>query len=285
MQAFDQCLTNPNRPFICVMGGKKLSTKLPLTRSLLLHLDKLVIGGAMAFTFLQSLGIPIGKSLAEESCLHEARSILQDAKARGITVLLPRDVLCAETHLSPNPDSKLGDDIFVALLDLEHGIPPNSAGFDIGPLTQRDIRKELDIEFGTILWNGPLGLYEVESFSEGTFKIIDLLRDLTEKGGVRTFLCGGDTVSSVEQHLHSNDKASLTVSEGGHSHMHEKNCKEYFTHMSIAGGAALQYLANPANMPGLLSISYVKEIPDDLRHEDTIETCSEIVRQCVAPKL
>jgi 3-phosphoglycerate kinase len=267
MKALEQCFSNPGRPFVCVLGGSKTSAKIACIRSLLLHADKLLIGGAMAFTFLQALGIPCGRSPVEEACVHEAKGILTLAKSRGVKIVLPCDFVCSSDESASGDECKAAVNrhtssvIFTCKAD---AIPPAATGFDIGPSTSSLFRDELH-DAHMVLWNGPMGKFEEEAYGEGTNKLIDYLADLTLHGVV-TVACGGDTGASVERHLSPNKKARLTNSQGGHGHGNLcKDAKECFTHTSLAGGAALEFLANPRNMCGVGALSFTSEIPDSVR--------------------
>jgi len=265
-RALEQCFSDPKRPFACIVGGKKISSKIACIRSLLSHANKLLIGGAMAFTFLRALGTRCGHSPVEEACVHEAQNILALAQSRGVKIVLPCDFVCSSS--ADAEECKAGSDGANAVFTCKAGDMPDTAiGFDIGPDTLQLFRNELR-DAAMVLWNGPVGKCEVDAYSEGTNKVIDHLADMTAHGAV-TVVCGGDTVASVEKHLHLNDKARLTVSQGGHGpRTRNKDSPECFSHMSLAGGAALEFLASPGNPPGIGVLSYTAEIPETCRRSE-----------------
>ena len=261
-KALEQCFQNPKRPFACIIGGKKMSAKIPSLRSLLCHANMLLIGGAMSFTFLRAQGLNTGKSPVEEDCVSEAQSIMQLAESKGVKVVLPADFVFGISSDLTEGECKTGcsSDSAVSVCKVD-AIPANAVCYDIGPATLQRFREQLR-PAKMVLWNGPLGKCEVDPFSEGTNCMIDHLATMTEQGAV-TVVAGGDTVACVEKHLHLNDKARLTVSQGGHGpHTRIKDARDCFTHMSLAGGAALEFLANRAQLPGLDAVSFVAEIPE-----------------------
>src|SRR5262249_27103832 len=148
--------------------------------------DVLVIGGAMAFSFLKANGKQVGKSLVEDDRLEFCRALEQKAKAKGVKLILPVDVVCA-------PEIKAG--VATTLVDVNN-MPADQIGLDVGPETIKEISKALE-PAKTILWNGPLGVFEIAEFEHGTYAVIDDLVKLTAKGA-KTVIGGGDSVAAIE---------------------------------------------------------------------------------------
>jgi len=195
-------LTNTERPFVAILGGAKVSDKIGVLKNLIPKIDRLLIGGGMAYTFLKAKGIAVGKSLVEEERIDFARELISQAEGLRIPLFLPVDHIAAE-GIKQEP------------LTTDVNIPPNRMGLDIGPKTIdqfiREIRKGR-----LILWNGPVGLFEEEKFSRGTRSIAEALA----RHNATSVVAGGDTVAAVMQ-------AGV-----------EKN----ITHLSTGGGATLEFL-------------------------------------------
>lgn len=211
--AFD----NPVRPVATIIGGAKVSTKIGVLDNLLEKVDVMVIGGAMAFTFLKSEGLTTGKSLVEDDKLAYCSDLQKRAKARDIELILPIDVVCA-------PEMKEG--VPTTTVDVE-SIPKDQMGLDIGPKSIKETKEAL-ARCKTILWNGPPGVFEIKGFDNGTNELIDCLVELTKKG-VKTIVGGGDSVSAL--------KARNVPFEA-------------LTHVSTGGGAALEFLEG-IELPGV----------------------------------
>ncbi|MCS7189324.1 MAG: phosphoglycerate kinase [Bacteroidia bacterium] len=197
-------LTTIESPYLVVIGGAKVSDKLPILRHLLPKLDRLFIGGGMSYTFLKAMNLPIGKSICEEEQLEAARDILSTAQKAGKQVLLPKDSVAATAFQA---DAKAG--IFPHVPD---GFPDNYMGLDIGPATIEAARSLIQGS-RTILWNGPMGVFEWEAFREGTMKIAELLAKETARGAY-TLVGGGDTASAAEMASVA-DKMSFISTGGG----------------------------------------------------------------------
>ncbi len=211
-------LLHPKRPFIAIIGGAKISTKLGVVKSLLKKTDKLLIGGGMAFTFFKALGYPIGNSIHEEEMLHEARAILDSVKEHKGKLLLPVDVLAA------NAISEVAE---TRMVDPAKGIPAGFEGVDIGPETVKLFSEALQ-KAATVLWNGPLGVFEVPKFASGTRAIAETVARLK----ATTIVGGGDSIAALQQ-LHLADKV---------------------THLSTGGGATLEYIEFGV-LPGIEALS------------------------------
>ncbi|GHS88760.1 phosphoglycerate kinase [Campylobacterota bacterium] len=195
---FDRTLQHPTRPFVAVIGGSKVSGKLQAVENLLLKVDKIIIGGGMAFTFLKALGESIGDSLVEDDLIPDALRIMEEAKKRNVKLYLPVDVVCAQTV----------DANAVTIYTTTKEIPNGWKGLDIGPATTRLFREALD-GAQTILWNGPMGVYEIEKFAKGSFKISHRIAE----SHATKIVGGGDTADLVQR---ADDSDEMTfISTGG----------------------------------------------------------------------
>lgn len=191
-------LKRPTRPFVSVVGGSKVSGKLQALRNLIPRVDKLIIGGGMAFTFLKAQGIDIGNSLVEDDLLDEALHVMEEAKKQGVKLYLPVDVVAAQT-CSQEATMK-----FVTTQE----IPSGWMGLDIGPASARLFREALN-DAQTILWNGPMGVFELEKFSKGSFKMSHTIAE----AHATTVVGGGDTADVVAR---AGDADEMTfISTGG----------------------------------------------------------------------
>jgi phosphoglycerate kinase len=217
IQHLSQALDNPVRPFATIIGGAKVSSKIGVLENLLGKADVLVIGGAMAFTFLRAQGKQTGKSLVEEDKVDFCRDLLEKAKAKGVTIVLPLDVVCAKEIKEGTP---------TVTVDVDN-IPADQMGLDVGPKTSELIDKELS-KCKTILWNGPLGVFETKGFEKATYHVIDTLVKLTA-GGVKTIVGGGDSVAALGAKGVDPDK---------------------LTHVSTGGGASLEFIEG-LELPGV----------------------------------
>ena len=208
----------PKRPFLAIIGGAKVSTKIDVLRALLARVDALAIGGGMANTFLLATGHRIGRSLAEPDRVGEAKAILGDAKAQAKRVLLPEDVLCA-----PSVDEAGARGAAVKGLD---DVPDDMAIVDIGPRTIERYADEIG-RAKTIFWNGPVGVFEIAAFATGTKRVAELLAS----SGAVTVVGGGESVQAVE----------------------ELGLAGKMTHVSTGGGASLE-LIEGKTLPGVAAI-------------------------------
>ncbi len=198
---FGKLVNNPVRPFAAIVGGSKVSGKLEALVNLLPKVDKIFIGGGMAFTFLKQMGYNIGASLVEDELLQEAQNIMDEAKRLGVKFYIPVDVIAAE---------KFSEDAVSKIVTAQE-IPNGWMGLDIGPATVRLYREGLN-DVQTILWNGPMGVYEMEKFARGSFKIAHFVAD----SYATTVVGGGDTADLV-QRVGVDDEMSFISTGGGAS--------------------------------------------------------------------
>ncbi len=191
-------LRRPTRPFVSVVGGSKVSGKLQALMNLLPRVDKLIIGGGMAFTFLKAQGLDIGNSLVEDDLIDEAIRVMDEAKRLGVKLYLPVDVVAAQT---------CSQDATIKFVTVQE-IPKGWMGLDIGPATSRLFREAL-ADAQTILWNGPMGVFEIEKFSKGSFKMSHVIAE----AHATTVVGGGDTADVVAR---AGDADEMTfISTGG----------------------------------------------------------------------
>ena len=212
----DEALRYPQRPFIAVLGGAKISGKIELIEHLLNQVDALLIGGGMAYTFFKAMGLEIGDSLLEEDCLDTARQLLTRVEDEGLDLQLPTDCVVADRFAADAQAQVVARD----------AIPRGWQGMDIGPQTRQRYADQI-ARGGTIVWNGPLGVCEMESFAEGTQQIIQALADATREGAL-SIIGGGDTAAAVVQ-------AGLA---------------QAMTHISTGGGASLECMSGRV-LPGV----------------------------------
>ncbi len=198
---FGKLVNNPVRPFAAIVGGSKVSGKLEALVNLLPKVDKIFIGGGMAFTFLKQMGYNIGASLVEDELLQEAQNIMDEAKRLGVKFYIPIDVIAAE---------KFSEDAVSKIVTAQE-IPNGWMGLDIGPATVRLYREGLN-DVQTILWNGPMGVYEMEKFARGSSKIAHFVAD----SYATTVVGGGDTADLV-QRVGVDDEMSFISTGGGAS--------------------------------------------------------------------
>lgn len=213
----------PVRPFAAIVGGAKVSTKIPVIESLLSKCDKILIGGGMMFTFYRALGLKVGNSMVEEDFIEEAKRLITAAEEKGVKLCLPDDVMVAKEF---NADSE-------ASVVQKDNIPDGMLGLDIGPESIKRFCKEIS-ECKTIVWNGPMGVFEFAKFSDGTFGIAKALADATANGAT-TIIGGGDSVAAVNT-CKLNDKMS---------------------HISTGGGASLEMLEGK-DLPGVAVLDDAK---------------------------
>ena len=198
---FGKVLENPVRPFVAVVGGSKVSGKLEALRQLLDKVDKIIIGGGMAFTFLKAQGYEIGNSLLEEDLLDEARTVMIKARKQGVKFYLPVDVVCS---------AEFSEEGIAKYLPAQE-IPKGWMGLDIGPASSRLFREVLN-DAQTIIWNGPMGVYEMDKFSKGSLKMSHDIADTH----ATTIVGGGDT-ADVAQRAGDVDEMTFVSTGGGAS--------------------------------------------------------------------
>lgn len=208
----------PAKPFVAVIGGAKVSSKIAVLESLLSKVDTILIGGGMAYTFLKSQGISVGKSLIEDDMLDTAKTILSKAKEKNVTILLPVDHVVTTTFAA-DAESKITTDT---------AISADAMGMDIGPKSIDTFRKALT-GAKTVFWNGPMGVFEFPKFAEGTYTIAKTLSELKD---ATTVIGGGDSVSAVK-------KAGVA---------------DKMSHISTGGGASLE-LVEGKELPGVKALN------------------------------
>ncbi|HPP73884.1 MAG TPA: phosphoglycerate kinase [Armatimonadota bacterium] len=211
-----KAITNPERPFLAILGGAKVADKIPVIDNLLDKVDELIIGGGMAYTFLKAQGYEIGKSLLDEEGLDLAKAAMEKAKERGVKLYLPEDVVVA-TEFKADADSKIVP---------ATQIPADWMGMDIGPKTIEAFSKAIQ-SAKTVVWNGPMGVFEMPKFAVGTNAIAKALAE----SSATTIVGGGDSAAAVEQMGYA-DKMS---------------------HVSTGGGASLEFLEGKT-LPGVAAL-------------------------------
>lgn len=220
LEYLGSAVTEPVRPYCAILGGAKISGKIDVIMNLLNKVDTLIIGGGMAFTFFKAQGKEIGKSLLEEEKLSLAKELLGKVKDSRMNFLLPVDVVVADEFNNESP----------AITVKIENIPSDKMGLDIGPESVKLFREEL-MKAKTIVWNGPMGVFEMENFSKGTFAIANTLAELTSKG-VITIIGGGDSAAAI-------NKAGLD---------------DKVSHVSTGGGASLEFLEGKI-LPGVAALN------------------------------
>jgi len=213
---FEKVLTSPERLFIAILGGAKVSDKIGVIENLINKVDAIVIGGAMAYTFLLSRGIKVGNSLVEQDKVDLAKDLLKKAEDKNVNILLPIDHIVA-TKISEDAEYK-----YVDTIDIPYGY----IGVDIGKNTISRVANII-LSAKTIVWNGPMGVFEIKNFQEGTKKIAELVAEATQKGAV-SVVGGGDSVSAVKKF----------------------NLSDKISHISTGGGASLELLEGKV-LPGI----------------------------------
>jgi phosphoglycerate kinase len=210
LQYLQNAIENPQKPLAAIIGGSKVSSKIGVIETLLDKVDKLLIGGGMIFTFYKARGLSVGKSLVEEDKLELAKSLEAKAKERGIDLLLPTDVVVAD-NFAADADSRT--------VSIE-SIPDGWMGLDIGPDSVKLFQDALS-DCKSVIWNGPMGVFEFDKFAVGTEAIAHTMAELTKKGAT-TIIGGGDSVAAVEKvgvadqmsHISTGGGASLELLEG-----------------------------------------------------------------------
>ncbi|MGL4378618.1 MAG: phosphoglycerate kinase [Microcoleaceae cyanobacterium] len=219
LQYLQSAIEQPKRPLAAIIGGSKVSSKIGVIETLLEKCDKLLLGGGMVFTFYKARGLNVGKSLVEEDKLELAKSLEAKAKERGVALLLPTDVIVAD---------KFAADANSQTVSVEN-IPDGWMGLDIGPDSVKTFQDAL-ADCKTVIWNGPMGVFEIPQFAKGTEAIARVLAGLT-KTGTTTIIGGGDSVAAVEQ----------------------LNLGAEMSHISTGGGASLELLEGKV-LPGIAAL-------------------------------
>jgi phosphoglycerate kinase len=219
-----KALGNPERPFVAILGGAKVSDKIEVVQNLMKLADATLIGGAMAYTFLKAQGLPIGTSLVENDKLDLARGLLQEARA--FRLLLPVDHVIAQS-----PDAGAPTEIVAV-----DRTPDGWMGLDIGPSTVAQFRTEI-LRARTIVWNGPMGMFEKPAFAQGTLGVARAVADATQQGAT-SIVGGGDSVAAI----------------------HQAGLADRVSHISTGGGASLEFLAG-RKLPGVEALTDAKIPP------------------------
>jgi phosphoglycerate kinase len=219
LQYLQSAIEVPQRPLAAIIGGSKVSSKIGVIETLLEKCDKLIIGGGMIFTFYKARGLNVGKSLVEEDKLELAKSLEAKAKEKGVTFLLPTDIVSAD---------KFAPDANATTVAIEN-IPADGMGLDIGPDSVKVFQAAL-ADCKTVIWNGPMGVFEFDKFAAGTEAIAHTLADIS-KTGTTTIIGGGDSVAAVE-------KVGLA---------------DQMSHISTGGGASLELLEGKI-LPGIAAL-------------------------------
>jgi len=217
LDALDLALGAPRRPVVGIVGGSKVSTKLDLLQNLVAKLDTLAIGGGMANTFLYAMGHSVGESLCEKDLADTARDIIAEAKAKSCEILLPVDVVCAQT---------LGPGVATTNRDLG-GVAPTDKIFDAGPKSIARLNAAIDLAH-TVIWNGPLGVFEISPFDAATVAVARHTAERVKTHGLIAVAGGGDTVAAL----------------------HAAGVTDDFSFVSTAGGAFLEWMEGKA-LPGV----------------------------------
>jgi phosphoglycerate kinase len=219
LQYLQAAIENPQRPLAAIIGGSKVSSKIGVIETLLDKVDKLLIGGGMIFTFYKARGLSVGKSLVEEDKLELAKSLEAKAKEKGVDLLLPTDVVVAD-NFAPDANAQT--------VSIE-AIPDGWMGLDIGPDAVKVFQDALK-QCKSVIWNGPMGVFEFDKFAVGTEAIANTLAELTDTG-VTTIIGGGDSVAAVEK----------------------VGVAEKMSHISTGGGASLELLEGKV-LPGIAAL-------------------------------
>jgi phosphoglycerate kinase len=219
LEYLGKAVTHPEKPFVAIIGGAKVSDKIDVIRNLLTKVDALLIGGAMAYTFLKAQGKKVGKSLVEEDKIDLAKELLTEAQRRNVRLLLPTDhVVADKMEASSAPQ----------VVSADAGIPDDHMGLDIGPETITAFSKEI-AGAKTIVWNGPMGVFEMAPFAKGTMKIAQAVAANSKSTSI---VGGGDSVAAA----------------------HQSGVADKITHISTGGGASLEFLEGK-NLPGVEALT------------------------------
>jgi len=216
LEYLGRAMSHPEKPFIAILGGAKVSDKIGVIQNLLTRVDTLIVGGAMAYTFLKAQGQAVGKSRVEDEKLDLARQLLHDAKARNVKFLLPIDHIVAD-RIDAN-----------ARTQTVKAIPDGMMGLDIGPQSVEAFSDEIS-RAATIVWNGPMGVFEVGPFSKGTFQVA---RAVAENAAATSIVGGGDSVAAVQA----------------------AGVADKISHISTGGGASLEFLEGK-QLPGVEALT------------------------------
>jgi phosphoglycerate kinase len=216
----EESVNNPTRPFTAILGGAKVSDKIGVIENLLNKVDSILIGGGMTYTFYKAKGLPIGNSLIEEDKIDLAKELIEQAEAKGINLILPSDSVVAKEFKNEAEHKIVGED----------GIEDGWMALDIGPDSIKQF-SDVILESKTVVWNGPMGVFEMDNFAKGTFQVAEALAETTANGAV-TIIGGGDSAAAIK-------KAGL---------------QEKVSHVSTGGGASLEYLEGK-ELPGVTALT------------------------------
>jgi phosphoglycerate kinase len=219
LEYLGKAVADPEKPFVAVIGGAKVSDKIDVIRNLLTKVNALLIGGAMAYTFLKAQGKKVGKSLVEEDKLELAKELLSETQRRNVRLILPLDHVVAE---------KMDGAAATHTVSTDAGIPEDRMGLDIGPETVAAFSKEI-AGAKTIVWNGPMGVFEIAPFAKGTMKIAEAI---AANSRATSIVGGGDSVAAI----------------------HQSGVADKITHISTGGGASLEFLEGKT-LPGVEALS------------------------------
>jgi phosphoglycerate kinase len=219
LEYLGRAVNHPAKPFVAIIGGAKVSDKIDVLRNLLGKVDALLVGGAMAYTFLKAQGKQVGKSLVEEDKTGLAKDLLKDAQSRGVRFLLPVDHMIAE---------KMDAGASSQVVSAESGIPAGQMGLDVGPQTVAAFSKEI-AGARTIVWNGPMGVFEMAPFAKGTMQIAQAVAANREATSI---VGGGDSVAAIQQ----------------------SGVADKISHISTGGGASLEFLEGK-ELPGVEALT------------------------------
>jgi phosphoglycerate kinase len=219
LEYLQNAIEKPQKPLAAIVGGSKVSSKIGVIETLLDKCDKLFLGGGMIFTFYKARGLNVGNSLVEDDKLELARTLEAKAKERGVELLLPTDVVVAD---------KFAADANTQIVDVNN-IPDGWMGLDIGPDSIKVFQAAL-ADCKTVIWNGPMGVFEIDKFAAGTFAVAETLAQISKSGAI-TIIGGGDSVAAVE-------KANLA---------------DQMSHISTGGGASLELLEGKV-LPGIAAL-------------------------------
>ena len=221
IQYLEDSVNSPSRPFVAILGGAKVSDKIGVIENLLNKVDTIIIGGGMTYTFFKAMGLSIGNSLVEDDKVDLAKELMKKAEEKGIDFMLPIDSVVAK-EFSNDAEHKVVD---------RDGIEDGWMALDIGPQSSIAFSNRIK-NARTVLWNGPMGVFEMENFADGTFTVAEALADATANNGAITIIGGGDSAAAIK-------KAGLS---------------DKVSHVSTGGGASLEYLEGK-ELPGVAALT------------------------------
>jgi len=216
----DGAISAPVKPMAAIVGGSKVSSKITVLEALIAKCDKVIIGGGMVFTFLKAKGLATGSSLVEDDFVETAAKTMEMAAAKGVELILPTDLVVADAF-APDANTQIVK---------SDAIPDGWMGLDSGPEATKEVQAAL-ADCKTVIWNGPMGVFEFDAFSKGTFAVAETLAELTQSNGMISIIGGGDSVAAVE-------KANLA---------------DKMSHISTGGGASLELLEGKV-LPGVAAL-------------------------------